>query len=407
MTILAALQAIATVCAVGWSLYLLVFLLAAICRSPTVRALKDNAARPLPTLAVIVAAHDMESVITRCVQALFACQYPKDKMTVYVAADHCTDETAARAEALGATVLTRQDGPRGKTYTLAWTFETMTQMGIVPDLYVITDATAQVDPRFLAALAERWQQGEDIITSGAKVNSANQKWYARCLGLMLIHRNLQGWCRERLGLSVWLEGRGMAYSRNYIQRFGWTLALPTGRPGAHPTEDWRHGVRAAEQGFRVALAADAIVETPLKGSLVEATKQGARWERGRLINAGSYGLRVLLNALKERRFIPAIAALDAMQPPVALLGALSVGLALSALVFPGVNRLSGLAFVPLGLTFLYGMIIAIRGHRDGIHFITMFWAPLYIVWRCLAFVMAWVFLDRFGRSEGAQANLHS
>jgi hypothetical protein len=211
---------------------------------------------------------------------------------------------------------------------------------------------------------------------------------------MLVHRNLQGWCRERLGFSAWLEGRGMAYSRDYIQRFGWHLALPTGPQSSHPTEDWRHGVRIVEQGYRVAFAATATVVTPLRNSLVAATQQGARWERGRLINAVTHALRLLYRGLRQRELIKICAALDAIQPPVALLGALTVVLALSAMLFPSIGWLGLWAFVPFILTGLYGLIVAARGHREGIHFVTMFWAPIYIVWRCISFALAWVFLDR-------------
>jgi len=396
MIALALSQAIATAYATIWALYLLVFLAAAGMRNPHARVNKRTTELLSPTLAIIVPAHNMAHVIAQCVDSLLRCHYPQDHVTIYVVADHCTDDTAACAEAAGATVLTRQDGPQGKTYTLAWSIDTLTQRSITPDLYVITDATVQVDPHFLAALAEGWQQGEDIITSCATVSPANRKWYARCLGLMLVHRNLQGWCRERLGLSAWLEGRGMAYSRDYIQRFGWHLALPTGLQSSHPTEDWRHGVRIVEQGYRVAFAPTATVVTPLRNSLVAATQQGARWERGRLINAGTHALRLLYHGLKQRELIKVCAALDAIQPPVALLGALTIVLALSAMWFPSVGWLGLWAFVPFVLTGVYGLIVAARGHREGIHFVTVFWAPIYIVWRCISFVLAWVFLDRLG-----------
>jgi cellulose synthase/poly-beta-1,6-N-acetylglucosamine synthase-like glycosyltransferase len=396
MIALVLLQAIATAYATIWALYLLVFLSAASLLKPRPRVTKRKTESLWPTLAIIVPAHNMAHSIAQCVDSLRMCHYPQDNVTIYVVADHCTDDTAGRAEAAGATVLTRQDGPQGKTYALAWSIDTLTQLSIAPELYVITDATVQVDPHFLTALAEGWQQGEDIVTSCATVSPANQKWYARCLGLMLVHRNLQGWCREQLGLSAWLDGRGMAYSHDYIQRFGWHLALPTGLQLSHPTEDWRHGVRIVEQGYRVAFTAKAKVLTPLRHSLVTATQQGARWERGRLINASTHALRLLCHGLKQRELIKICAALDAIQPPVALLGALTVVLALSVMLFPSIGWLGLWAVVPFILTSLYGLIVAVRGHREGIHFVTMFWAPIYIVWRCTSFVLAWVFLDRLG-----------
>ena len=162
--------------------------------------------------------------------------------------DNCRDQTAARARDAGATVLERRVGPAGKTYALAWTFETLAATGVDSDLYVVTDATARVHRGFLQALAAVSHSGEDIVVGHSVLASENRKWFAKCLGLTLVHRNLQNWARERLGLSSLIEGRGMAYTRRYIREYGWSLAVPTqSRSGQHPTEDWRHGVRSSSR----------------------------------------------------------------------------------------------------------------------------------------------------------------
>ena len=394
MTTINLLYTIVTVCVAIWALYLLLLPLLGHLRRPRDRAQKRYADAAWPTIAVIVPAHNMGSVITQCIRSLRACHYPGEQVDVYVIADHCSDDTAERARAAEAIVLTRSDEPRGKTYALAWAFETLTERGATPDVYLIVDATVQVEAHFLTAMATRWQQGEDMITSHLMVSAENQKWYARCLGLMLVHRNLQSWSRERLGLSAMLDGRGMAYSRDYIERFGWRLALPTGLRAAHPTEDWRHGVRAAAQGVRVAFADEALVFTPLRHSMTEATKQGVRWERGRMINATTHALRLLLRGVQQRHLLQVCAALDAMQPPVAILGTLSLAVAVAAVFAPGSSLRSILSAVPLLLVGVYGFLVMARGRHEGISVKTVIWAPLYIAWRCTSFVLAWGFLDR-------------
>jgi cellulose synthase/poly-beta-1,6-N-acetylglucosamine synthase-like glycosyltransferase len=358
-----------------------------------------------PSVAVIVPAGNAERTIDGCIMALRACDYPDGKLNIYVVADHCTDSTAETARTTGAEVLSRTSGPRGKTYSIAWALDQLTNRRITPDLYLIVDATARVEENFLRALAQRWANGAQIISSHSVLNTENSAWYARCLGLMLVHRNLQCWAREKLDLSALLEGRGMAYARDYIQRFGWSLALPKSH-GAHPTEDWRHAVRAAEQGYRVGYAEDARVSTPLRGSLAEATQQGARWERGRLINAATYALRLLWSGLRQRDSVKIFAALDAMQPPVAILGALSFTVAvLNYLYSTQPIALKALGYVPIGLIIAYGIIIVVRGRREGIGVATLVWAPLYVFWRCSAFVLAWAFFDRISKKPqpaGAQ-----
>jgi hypothetical protein len=211
---------------------------------------------------------------------------------------------------------------------------------------------------------------------------------------MFVHRNLQNWSREKLKISALLTGCGMAFSRVYIQRFGWSLALPKTQ-GSHPTEDWRHAVRAVEEGYRVAHADRARVSTPLRSSLAEATQQGARWERGRLLNAGTYALRLLWIGLCQRNRLKVFAALDAMQPPVAILASLSIAVAVLAyLFFFQTLLLKAIAYLPMMLIALYGATVVIRGRQEGVSLSTVTWAPVYLIWRCSAFILAWAFLDR-------------
>jgi cellulose synthase/poly-beta-1,6-N-acetylglucosamine synthase-like glycosyltransferase len=392
MTAIEVLRLVVTTYATLWSLYLLLLVAVAAVRGRRTGRL----VRPgeWPVIAVIIPAGNAQGVIGGCIAALRACHYPSERVVTYVVADHCRDNTAEVAQASSAHVLIRNDGPRGKTYTIAWALGELDRLGFSPDLYLIVDATARVEPDFLTAMAQRWRQGEDIISSHSILSSENEAWYARCLGLMLVHRNLQCWARERRGLSALLEGRGMAYSREYIKRFGWSLAVPKTH-GSHPTEDWRHAVRAVEEGYRVGYADEARVATPLRGSLAEATQQGARWERGRLINASTYALRLLWRGLCNRDHVKVFAALDAMQPPVAILAALSTAIAVLTYFIPSKDvSLDSLGYFPLMLVGLYGLIVVVRGRRDGIGLSTVVWGPLYVIWRCSAFILAWVFLDR-------------
>jgi len=400
MTVLAVFQIVVVAYITIWILYLLAFPLIAGFRGSCIRRRHELLRTSSPRIVIIIPAYNMADVIGNCVAALRNDEYAMEHVIIYVVADHCTDDTAERAMAAGAHVLTRKAGLRGKTYTLAWTLEQLARLDVMPDLYVIVDATAQVSPGFLHAISESWRQGEDIITSRAVVSPTNQKWFAKCLGLMLVHRYMQGWYREQLGLSAWLEGRGMAYSRDYIQQFGWRLALPSEQKSSHPTEDWRHGVRAAEQGYRVALAPDAKVMTPLRRSFVEATKQNARWERGRFINAMTHSLRLLWQGLKQRQPLKIFAALDGIQPPVALMGGVACALALWDLCFPDWSSVGPWVFVPFVLVGIYSLMVAYRGYFEGIHFITLFWAPFYVGWRCASFIFAWTFLDRLRPCRG-------
>jgi cellulose synthase/poly-beta-1,6-N-acetylglucosamine synthase-like glycosyltransferase len=67
-------------------------------------------AEATPTVAVIVAAHDEESVIVRRIENLLALDYPRDRLEIVVTSDASTDRTDELAETAGARVIRN---PRG------------------------------------------------------------------------------------------------------------------------------------------------------------------------------------------------------------------------------------------------------------------------------------------------------
>lgn len=71
----------------------------------------NETAGTLPTVSLIVAAHDEESVIEQKVRNALALDYPRERLQVIVACDGCTDATAARAREAGADLVLEL--PRG------------------------------------------------------------------------------------------------------------------------------------------------------------------------------------------------------------------------------------------------------------------------------------------------------
>ena len=69
------------------------------------------AAAELPSVSLIVAAHDEEEVIDRRVRNALALDYPRDRLELIVSSDGSTDATVDRARAAGADVVL--DLPRG------------------------------------------------------------------------------------------------------------------------------------------------------------------------------------------------------------------------------------------------------------------------------------------------------
>jgi glycosyltransferase involved in cell wall biosynthesis len=72
---------------------------------------KTSSPSSLPTVSLIVAAHDEQSVIAAKVANALALDYPREQLQVIVACDGCTDATAARASDAGADLVLEL--PRG------------------------------------------------------------------------------------------------------------------------------------------------------------------------------------------------------------------------------------------------------------------------------------------------------
>ena len=79
--------------------------------------------------AVIVCARNEESVIRLPVKSVAMGKYPADRRQVFVVADNCTDATAARAWAAGATVWEKTTPSAGKGDALAWGVERVRAYG--------------------------------------------------------------------------------------------------------------------------------------------------------------------------------------------------------------------------------------------------------------------------------------
>jgi cellulose synthase/poly-beta-1,6-N-acetylglucosamine synthase-like glycosyltransferase len=105
------------------------------------------AAAPPRRVALVIAAHNEQDVIATKVANARALDWPRDRLTVVVACDGCTDETAARARAAGADLVL--DLPRGGKIRAQDAAVDATDS----DLVAFSDANSTWEPDALARLA--------------------------------------------------------------------------------------------------------------------------------------------------------------------------------------------------------------------------------------------------------------
>jgi cellulose synthase/poly-beta-1,6-N-acetylglucosamine synthase-like glycosyltransferase len=80
------------------ALYAALMLGLAVLTARLARRHRPVATEPLPRIAVLVAARNEEARLPRCLDALLAQDYPADRIDIFVADDHSTDDTAAVIE---------------------------------------------------------------------------------------------------------------------------------------------------------------------------------------------------------------------------------------------------------------------------------------------------------------------
>src|SRR5260370_21962025 len=130
---------------------------------------------------VIVPAHNEEPGISATVRSLLQVDYPRNLYRIVVIADNCTDQTAARAQAAGASVLTRNDpAHRGKGHVLTYAFGHSLREGRA-DSVAVVDADTTFSQNLLRAFAARIKRGADAVQVDYVVHNPDASWRTRLL----------------------------------------------------------------------------------------------------------------------------------------------------------------------------------------------------------------------------------
>jgi cellulose synthase/poly-beta-1,6-N-acetylglucosamine synthase-like glycosyltransferase len=338
------------------------------------------AAQGMPRLFfdVIVPAHNEEVGISATVASLLQIDYPRNLFRVVVVADNCTDQTAARAEEAGATVLTRTaPAHRGKGYVLTYAFEHSLQDGRA-DAVSVVDADTVVSPNLLRAFAARIERGAEAVQVDYAVQNPDASWRTRLLRIAFgsVHV-LRSLARERLGLSNGLRGNGMCFTAPLLR------AVP--HRAVSLVEDLEYGIDLGEAGHRVRYAPEAHVYGEMVSSATSARAQRQRWERGRRKLALLRGPSLLRRAIWERDKLLLDLAIDLLVPTlsslviVSILGAVASSLVAARTAAPSISLIIWvISLLFLAFYVLRGWVLSSTGARG---LLDLMWAPAYMAWK--------------------------
>ncbi|MFO0590943.1 MAG: glycosyltransferase family 2 protein [Polyangiaceae bacterium] len=327
---------------------------------------------------IVVPAHDEEAGIAATIASLRALDYPEDRRRIIVVADNCTDATAERARAAGASVLVRHDPERrGKGYALAHAFAAIEAEGAC-DAVVVIDADTTVSPGLLRAFARRFEAGAQAVQASYGVRNPDASWRTRLLVIALaLFHVLRSLGRERLGLSAGLRGNGMGFTRAVLTQ------VPHGAFSI--VEDVEYSLLLGEAGHRVHFVPEAIVLGDMATKGGGARTQRHRWERGRFTLARTKGPRLLREAIARRDPVLFDLALDLLVPPLASLVLVTVAGAAASLaivatggaLWPSVPWL--LASAAIAFYVLRGWALSGAGARGLVDLFVL--APAYVIWK--------------------------
>jgi cellulose synthase/poly-beta-1,6-N-acetylglucosamine synthase-like glycosyltransferase len=151
---------------------------------PTARVPVRDAPVELPSLSLIVAAHDEQSVIAAKVENALALDYPRELLELIVACDGCSDATAERAREAGADVVLEL--PRGGKIRA----QDAAVRGARGEIVAFSDANALWEPGAAPALVGafadsrvgyacgqvRFYQNSHLPLDGAATNQEGVYW---------------------------------------------------------------------------------------------------------------------------------------------------------------------------------------------------------------------------------------
>lgn len=330
----------------------------------------STAANHAPPVTVLMPAHDEASGIERAVGDVLAQLRTGDELIVV--ADNCSDDTAVLAARLGARVVVRNDcDHRGKGYALEFGSRHVASDPNV--VIIIIDADCSPEPGAIhqiattAANLNAVVQGAYLLTPGSGSSAMVRiSCFAFLLKNLVRQRAL-----SRLAGAVLLQGSGMAFPYPIFKRVDWHAGSLV--------EDLELGMDLLLSGNRVVFD-DAALFTSKASSQKGTVGQRRRWEHGALLSMRQFAPRLICAGVLGRPRL-LVLALDQLVPPTALLIAVTVSVALLALLLGGSTTP---LMILMACLLLLGAGILVAWLRYGRSFVPVAMLPeaiRYIFWK--------------------------
>jgi cellulose synthase/poly-beta-1,6-N-acetylglucosamine synthase-like glycosyltransferase len=342
-------------------------------RSPAAPVLLDT---PANCFAVMIPAHDEETVIARTVRVLRALEYPDAMYDIFVIADHCKDRTAEVARQCGAICFEREEKPAGsKGAALAWGFRQVFALEKSYDAFVIFDADTQVPPFFLRVMNSYLVEGAGVIQGQHVISNPQDGWFpALVWAMFMIDNRFQNLGRSNLGWSAKLMGDSVCFRAEIISELGWGEGL---------TEDYGFRQQLLLNGLRIEYAPKAIGYGEAPPTWESARLQRLRWLKG-TVDSSRRNVKLLLKrGLVERNMALLDGAVQALLPSYSTLAFIALIAVTVQWALPGgfsfALRLGWLTILLSLFAYPFLGLFLERAPRKA--YLALGLGPLYVLWR--------------------------
>ena len=246
--------------------------------------------------AFVIAAHNEEAVIANLVESIFAQDYPRELMDVFVVCDACTDGTHAAAQSAGAIVWDRNDlARRGKSWALDYAFDRiLNDYGDKYEAFVVFDADNLVSPSYLSVMNQAFDAGYLVCTGYRNSKNFDSSWVSSAYATWFIREaKFLNNARMMSGTSCAISGSGWMVSQRIVRGMhGWDFHTLT--------EDIQFSTFCCANNVQIGYApAEFYDEQPI--TFKASWTQRMRWTKGFYQVFFSYG-RDLAKGISKGRF---------------------------------------------------------------------------------------------------------
>ena len=247
--------------------------------------------------AVVIAARNEESVIGNLLDSIKSQDYPKELVTVFVAADNCSDSTADIVRKKGCICYERHDKEHAtKGYALQYLFRQIEKDYSIKsfDGFFVFDSDNLIAPDYISRMNEAFDTGEKVITSYRASKNFDSSWISASYGLYWTKCIVsQHRARSVFDLATRIQGTGFLVASELLED-GWNYTSLT--------EDRMLSADTVIKGYPITYNEDAVFYDEQPVTLRIAFRQRIRWAKGHLQAFRLCGWRLFKNIFRSGSF---------------------------------------------------------------------------------------------------------